>query len=34
MEMFSGFQKGIIHVSIPNGCGVGSYNQDGLIIRS
>ena len=32
MEMFWGFQKGIIHVSIPNGCcGVRSYNQEGLI---
>ena len=32
MEMFWGFQKGIKHVSISNGCGVGSYNQGGLII--
>ena len=31
MEMFWGFQKGIKHVSISNGCGVGSYNQGGLI---
>ena len=34
MEMFWGFQKGIIHVSIPNGCGVGSFNQEGLITCS
>ena len=34
MEMFWGFQKGIIHVSITNGCGVRSYNQEGLIIHS
>ena len=34
MEMFWGFQKVIIHVTIPNGCWVGSYNQKGLIIRS
>ena len=31
MEMFWEFQKGIIHVSIPNGFRVGSYNQKGLI---